>query len=110
MPDNPEWILGDSEPLKAPVPFSTTSLLIAPLPENQTSYQSYSSRLNGFVTIVHGRRFDSGPVAQEISIPRKSLLYFANFYTVCIIDGLAVVILALIAILLSLTRQKRNAE
>ena len=110
IPDNTEWILGYSEPTEAPVPFLTTSLLIAPLPEGQSNYQSYSSRLNGFITIVHGQRLDSGPSAQEISIPRKSLLYFASGYMIWVADTMAVGTLALVSTLICFTARKENAE
>ena len=72
--------------------------------------ESYSSRLNGFITIVHGQRFDSGPAAQEISIPRKSLLYFASGYVIRAVDIFVVGALALIATLLCFTVRRENAE
>ena len=86
IPDNASWAREYTPPTSFPVDFSTTSLAVCPLDSAESGYQSYSSRLQGRVTFLIGKRYESGPAAIKVSLPRNSLLYFTERHIVRLID------------------------
>ncbi|MGY8750341.1 MAG: hypothetical protein ACKVHR_20055 [Pirellulales bacterium] len=86
IPDNTSWTREYTPPTSFPVDFSTRSVAICPLESAESAYTTYSSRLQGRITFLIGRQYESGPAAIEISLPRNSLLYFSERFIVYLID------------------------
>ena len=76
IPEAASWALSD--PTEFPVDFNTTDFVVAPFPETAEYYRTYSSRLGGAITTIHGTRYNEGKVMQEIKIPNHTHLFFSQ--------------------------------
>ena len=89
IPDGTRW-LGYEAPTAFPVLFSRNDLIVAPIPKDESRYNSYSSRLFGRIVVLHGTKYASGKYAQEISIPSNALLLFHPESLVLVADVVVV--------------------
>ena len=91
IPDNTAMFTTYSPPGTLPINFQKSDLVIAPIPTEESMYRSVSSRLNGWITMVHGQRHNEGGLAQQISIPDHSALHFQPYSTALLADTMAII-------------------
>lgn len=77
IPDGTAWTRADDK-VTIPIDFSRFDLVIAPLKKSSAPYQSSSTRCCGGLTVVYGEKFESGPAAQELIIPKNSILLYGS--------------------------------
>ncbi len=89
IPDNTAMFSPYSPPETLPIDFQKSDLVIAPVPTEETMYRNFSSRLGGWITLIHGQRHGDGRLAQQISIPAHSSVHFQPYLTTLLADTMA---------------------